>query len=135
MIQYEGMKAEENVSFGGQLPAGAYVGKTLKVELVGQVPDQALILYLDVAEGECENFWMNKFLSAKAAGSKYGDVKFKGTYRLRIPNKNNKNDQDPSCFIQILASSCRHLKNRLYPCISTLGKPMLRSTALPSAAV
>ena len=96
MIQYEGMKAEENKSDSfRQLPVGAYVAKVLKTEIDGTAPNQALIIGLDVAEGEFENFFMNKFLSAKAAGSKFGEVKFKGTYRLRIPNSSNKEDPYP----------------------------------------
>jgi len=96
MIQYAGMKAEESRSESyGQLPVGAYVAKVLKTEIVGDKPNQYLVIGLDVAEGKFENFFMNKFLSAKAAGSKFGEVKFKGTYRLRIPNPDNKEDPYP----------------------------------------
>ena len=96
MIQYAGMKAEEsrNDNFG-QLPVGAYVGKTLKTEITGSAPDQSLVIYMDVAEGEYESFFMKKFDAQKKAGSQYGEVKFKGTYRLRIPNPENKNAQYP----------------------------------------
>lgn len=101
MIQYEGMKAEENKSANfGHLPVGAYVAKILKTEIDGTAPNQALILGLDVADGEFENFYMNKFLAAKAAGSKYGEVKYKGTYRLRIPNVNNKEDAYPETTLK-----------------------------------
>ena len=101
MIQYEGMKAEENRSDSyGQLPAGPYVGKVLKVEIVGDRPNQSLILSLDVADGEYQNFYINKFLAAKAAGSKFGEVKYKGTYRLRIPNKDNTKDEYPETTLK-----------------------------------
>ena len=96
MIQYEGMKAEESKSEGfGQLPVGAYVGVCLDARVEGLAPDQSLILALDVDEGEYKEFYMKKYLAAKNAGSKYGEVKFKGTYRLRIPNPDNKNAQYP----------------------------------------
>ena len=96
MINYAGMKAEESKSDNfGQLPVGAYVGKTLKTEITGSAPDQSLVIYMDVAEGEYESFFMKKFDAQKKAGSQYGEVKFKGTYRLRIPNPENKKAQYP----------------------------------------
>lgn len=96
MINFAGMKAEEsNGNDFGQLPVGAYVAKTLKVELTGSAPDQSLVLYLDVSEGEYERFFMKKFDAQKKAGSQYGEVKFKGIYRLRIPNPENTAAQYP----------------------------------------
>ena len=91
MIRYAGMRAEENKSNNdfGQLPVGSYVAKVLKTEVHGREPDQSLWLYLDVSEGEYKDFFMKKFDAQTKAGSKFGDVKFKGTYRLRIPNPDN----------------------------------------------
>lgn len=96
MIHYEGMKAEESKgnSFG-QLPAGPYVAVVLGVKIDGLSPDQSLVLQLDVAEGEYKDFFVKKYMSAKESGSKYGEPKFKGIYRLRIPNPNNKNAAYP----------------------------------------
>lgn len=95
MINFAGMKAEESKSADfGQLPVGAYVGKCLKAEVTGSAPDQSLVLYLDVTEGEFANFFMNKFTAQKSSGSQY-EVTYKGTYRLRIPNPDNKNAQYP----------------------------------------
>lgn len=96
MINYAGMKAEEsNGNDFGQLPVGAYVAKCLKTEITGSAPDQSLVLYLDPCEGEYEGFFMKKFNAQKKAGSQFGDVKFKGIYRLRIPNPDNKNARYP----------------------------------------
>jgi len=96
MINYAGMKAEENKSEDfGQLPAGPYVAKCLKTEIDGLEPDQSLVLYLDVSEGEYKDFFRKKFDASKKAGSKYGEVKFKGVLRLRIPNSNNPHAQYP----------------------------------------
>lgn len=95
MINFAGMKAEESKSADfGQLPVGSYVGKCLKAEVTGSAPDQSLVLYLDVTEGEFANFFMNKFTAQKSSGSQY-EVTYKGTYRLRIPNPDNKNAQYP----------------------------------------
>lgn len=96
MIQYEGMKAEESKSTDfGQLPVGAYVGKVISAKIDGFAPDQSLVLALDVIEGEYTGFYMNKYNASKKAGSKYGEIKYKGTYRLRIPNPQNKNAMYP----------------------------------------
>jgi len=96
MIKYDGMKAEESKSSSyGQLPAGPYVAKVLKAEIEGTYPDQQLKLALDVVEGEYKDFFMNKFTEARKAGSKYGEVKFKGVYKLRIPNSDNPNAKYP----------------------------------------
>ena len=96
MINYAGMKAEESKSDSfGQLPVGAYVGKVLSAKIDGFAPDQSLVLALDVVEGEYTGFYMNKYNASKKAGSKYGEIKYKGTYRLRIPNPDNKKAQYP----------------------------------------
>lgn len=88
MINYNGMKAEESKSENmGQLPVGVYVAKTLDARIDGD----NLVLYLDVAEGEHAGFFMKKFEAQKAIGSKYGDPKYKGTYRLRIPQQDGPN--------------------------------------------
>lgn len=101
MIQYEGMKSEESKREGfGQLPVGAYVGICLDAKVEGLAPDQSLVLAMDVDEGEYKEFYMKKYLAAKDAGSKYGEVKFKGTYRLRIPNPDNKKAQYPESDVR-----------------------------------
>ena len=90
MIRYDGMKAEEmKGNGGGQLPVGPYVAICLGAKIEGKAPDQTLVLALDVKEGEYKNFFTNKLQEAKKNGSKYGEPKFKGTYRLRIPNPEN----------------------------------------------
>ena len=97
MIKYEGMKAEESSGGNnmGQLPVGAYVGYCSGARIDGKAPDQSLILALDVLEGKYKDFYHKKFNAAKESGSKYGDPKYKGTFRLRIPNPDNPNAQYP----------------------------------------
>ena len=96
MINYTGMKSEESKSNNfGQLPAGPYVAKVLGARVVGDAPDQSLEIMLDVSEGEYKDFFTKKFEAAKKAGNKYGDPKYKGIYRLRIPNESNTNAQYP----------------------------------------
>lgn len=93
MIKYDGMKAEESTGNNsmGQLPVGAYVGYCSGAKIEGKAPDQSLILALDVGEGEHKDFFHKKYNAAKESGSKFGDPKYKGTFRLRIPNPENPN--------------------------------------------
>lgn len=100
MINYAGMKAEESRSNYGQLPAGVYLCNVLDARIEGAAPDQQLAVYVDVAEGEYKDFFQNKFAAAKDSNSKYGDPKYKGIYRLRIPNENNRNAKYPESDIR-----------------------------------
>ena len=101
MINYAGMKAEENRNEFGQLPAGVYVAKVLSVSVTGDAPDQSLAVLVDVAEGEYKDFYMKKYEAAlKAGNTKYGDPKFKGVYRLRIPNPANTKSQYPESDVR-----------------------------------
>ena len=100
MISYNGMKSEE--SKGGKmsaLPAGPYVCKVLDTRIEGDAPDQQLAIVMDVIEGEHTGYFMNRFHSDKERSSGKYDVKFKGVYRLRIPNENNKNARYPESDI------------------------------------
>lgn len=99
MISYNGMKSEASGGNLGQLPAGAYVAKILKVEIDGKAPDQRLVLKMDVAEGDYENFFMDKFKAQKAKNSNY-EVTFKGVYKLRIPNPDNQKALYPESDIR-----------------------------------
>lgn len=87
MINYNGMKSEGFQSRPKQLPAGPYVAKVLDVQVTGTEPDQQLVLWLDVAEGEFKDFFMNKY-SAQLESGKFKPT-YKGSYRLRVPNENN----------------------------------------------
>ena len=95
MIQYEGMQAEENKSEGfEQLPVGAYIGICLDAKIEGLAPDQTLVLAMDVDEGPYKDYFTKRLAHDQQSGSKY-EVKFKGTYRLRIPNPKNTKAQYP----------------------------------------
>ena len=100
MIKYNGMKSEAASGNMGQLPAGPYVAKVLKVEIEGDAPDQRLILKVDVAEGYYLDFFMNKFKSQYEKSSGKYPVTYKGVYRIRIPNEKNKNALYPESDIR-----------------------------------
>ena len=107
MIKYDGMKSEEQQNNNvGQLPAGPYVAKVIDAKIEGTEPDQQLKIAVDVSEGPFEGFFMKKFNAQKASGSQYGEAKYKGVIKLRIPNPNNKNalypDSDKRRFNDML---------------------------------
>ena len=87
MKAFNGFKAEASTGKVKQLPVGAYVAKIKKVFIDGTEPDQYIRLRVDVCEGPYENFFLNRFMADKES-SKY-EPKYKGDYKIRIPNDNN----------------------------------------------
>lgn len=87
MKAFNGFKAEASTGRIKQLPVGAYVAKIKKVFIDGQEPDQYIRLRVDVCEGPYANFFFNRFMQDKE-NSNY-EPKYKGDYKIRIPNDNN----------------------------------------------
>jgi hypothetical protein len=89
MKAFDGFKSEKSSqgSFG-QLPAGAYVGKITSVKIEGAEPDQTLAIAVDVTEGEHQGYFTQRLKHDQSLGGKF-EVKYKGVYRLRIPNPAN----------------------------------------------
>ena len=100
MINYEGMKSEENQSAKKQLPAGAYVAKVSGVKIEGEAPDQRLAIVMDVSEGEYAGFFMRQYNAARARENQQFPVKYKGVLRIRIPNPKNKRAMYPETDIR-----------------------------------
>ena len=90
MKAFEGFKSEKSgaVSFG-QLPTGAYVGKITSVKVEGQEPDQTLAIAVDVTEGEHAGYFSQRLKHDQENSAGKYEVKYKGVYRLRIPNPEN----------------------------------------------
>jgi len=85
-----GFKSEANTRGYEQLPAGPYVGVIKAVKLDGFDPDQTLILRLEVAEGPYEGYYGKRYMhESKRKDAKF-PAKYKGDFRIRIPNENNK---------------------------------------------
>ena len=98
MKAFNGFESKANDNRPTQLPVGAYVAKIKGVKIDGQEPDQALILRVDVCEGPYTDYFLNRY---KQDEKKYDDgkskypPKYKGDYRVRIPNDENKKAQYP----------------------------------------
>ena len=90
MKPYKGYKSEPSgIKKIDPLPAGAYVAKVKAVKIDGQEPDQALIIRLDVCEGEYTGYFMQRYMQeSKRANGKY-EPRYRGDYRIRIPNDEN----------------------------------------------
>ena len=90
MKPYDGYKSERTVGAAfGQLPAGAYVGKITSVKIEGQEPDQTLAVAVDVTEGEHAGYFSRRLKHDQENSTGKYEVKYKGVYRLRIPNSAN----------------------------------------------
>lgn len=90
MKAFNGFKAEASNKGSGQLPAGPYVAIIRAVKIDGQEPDQTLILRLDIAEGDYTDYYKKRYIAdSERKNSKY-PAKYKGDFRLRIPNPANK---------------------------------------------
>jgi len=74
---------------GGRLPAGAYICKILKVELVAEEgKSKYLHVLFDVNEGEYKDFFTNQYKANTRE-----DKKYKGHTKVYIP-KNDGSDKD-----------------------------------------
>lgn len=89
MKAYNGFEKKVSGKAYEQLPPGPYVAVIKAVKLEGYEPDQALILRLDIAEGQYEGYYTKRYISdTKRENSKF-PAKYKGDFRLRVPNDEN----------------------------------------------
>lgn len=90
MKAFDGFESKPRNKGFEQLPAGAYVAKIKAAKVDGHEPDQALILRLDIAEGKWEGYYTKRYMhDTKNKNSQY-PAKYKGDFRIRIPNSENK---------------------------------------------
>ena len=89
MKAFDGFESKKSGSGSfGQLPAGAYIGKITSVKIEGVEPDQTLAIAVDVTEGEHAGYFSRRLKHDQEMGGQF-EVKYKGVYRLRIPNPAN----------------------------------------------
>ena len=74
------------------LPKGAYVAGIQNVKIDGTAPDRQIVLRLDIIEGEWSGYYTKRYRNDTAAGGKY-DVKYKGDFKVQIPDPNNEKRQ------------------------------------------
>lgn len=89
MKPINGAKAEAPT--GGaypMLPKGLYIGTIQAVKIEGNEPDQQLVIRLDISEGEYAGYYTKRYHHDKEAGGRF-EVRYKGDWRLQIPNEAN----------------------------------------------
>lgn len=87
MKAFNGFKSEAQNNKPRMLPPGPYVAKIIAVKIDGKEPDQTLVLRVDICEGPFANYFVDRYNREKESG-KY-EPRYKGDFKLRIPNENN----------------------------------------------
>ncbi|MDE7390183.1 MAG: hypothetical protein K2M82_04500 [Lachnospiraceae bacterium] len=82
--QYTGMKAEKTIS-NIPLPAGGYVAEIINAKVEEYDWGTVVVIAFDIAEGEHKSFFQKQFDS-----NPNEDKKWKGTYRIIVPDENSK---------------------------------------------
>ena len=95
MKEIPGFTAEAKSHKPAMLPPGAYVAQIKAAKVVGVEPDQSLIIRVDIYEGEWAGYYAKRYQRDTENSTGKYKVNYKGDYRLRIPNKENKKAMYP----------------------------------------
>ena len=104
MAKINGFKSEAPSSAYPMLPAGAYVAGIKNVKIDGKEPDRQIVLRLDIIEGEAAGYYTKRYEHDSQIGGKY-EVKYKGDFRIQIPDENNAKRQHPEWDLRTLNNS------------------------------
>ena len=104
MAKINGFKSEAPSAAFPQLPVGAYVCGIKNVKIEGKAPDQQIVLRLDIIEGEQTAYFTKRYNHDTNAGGKY-EVRYKGDYKIQIPDANNAKRQHPEWDLKTLNNS------------------------------
>ena len=104
MAKINGFKSEAPSAAFPQLPVGAYVCGIKNVKIEGKAPDQQIILRLDIIEGEQTAYFTKRYNHDTNAGGKY-EVRYKGDYKIQIPDASNAKRQHPEWDLKTLNNS------------------------------
>ena len=78
---------EHTAGGGNKLPAGGYIAKIVKAEVISYSWGDVLAVSFDIADGDYKGFFMSRFKADEK--SDYGQ-KWKGVFRLNIPSEKSK---------------------------------------------
>lgn len=81
--KYNGSKSEKSTSFA-PIPAGGYVAKIMGARIENYSWGSVLIIAFDIYEGEYTGFFQQRFDNDTST-----DKKWKGTFRITIPDENS----------------------------------------------
>ena len=104
MAKINGFKSEAPSSAYPMLPAGAYVCGIKNVKIDGTEPDRQIVLRLDIIEGEYAAYYTKRYEHDSQSGGKF-EAKYKGDFRIQIPDENNAKRQHPEWDLRTLNNS------------------------------
>ena len=104
MAKINGFKSEAPSNSFPMLPVGAYVCGIKNVKIEGKAPDQQIILRLDIIEGEQTAYYTKRYNHDTNAGGKY-EVRYKGDFKIQIPDASNAKRQHPEWDLKTLNNS------------------------------
>ena len=85
MKAFNGLEIKKSVSASEPLPAGGYVAKILNAKVEEYSWGEKLVISFDIAEGEYKDFFSKQYKENTRE-----DKKWKGNFRLTVPNEGNK---------------------------------------------
>ena len=84
MKAFNGLEIKKSVSTSEPLPAGGYVAKILNAKVEEYSWGEKLVISFDIAEGEYKDFFSKQYNENTRE-----DKKWKGNFRLTVPNEGN----------------------------------------------
>ena len=84
MKAFNGLEIKKSVSASEPLPAGGYVAKILNAKVEEYSWGEVLVISFDIAEGEYKDFFSKQYKENTRE-----DKKWKGNFRLTVPNEGN----------------------------------------------
>ncbi len=84
MKAFNGLEIKKSVSTNEPLPAGGYVAKILNAKVEEYRWGEVLVISFDIAEGEYKDFFSKQYRESTRE-----DKKWKGNFRLTVPQEGN----------------------------------------------
>lgn len=84
MKAFNGLEIKKSVSASEPLPAGGYVAKILNAKVEEYSWGEVLVISFDIADGEYKDFFSKQYKENTRE-----DKKWKGNFRLTVPNEGN----------------------------------------------
>ena len=84
MKAFNGLEIKKSVGASEPLPAGGYVAKILNAKVEEYSWGEVMVISFDIAEGEYKDFFSKQYKENTRE-----DKKWKGNFRLTVPNEGN----------------------------------------------
>ena len=84
MKEFNGLEIKKSVGASAPLPAGGYVAKILNAKVEEYSWGEVLVISFDIADGEYKDFFSKQYKENTRE-----DKKWKGNFRLTVPNEGN----------------------------------------------